>query len=348
MRRIAISSRVQSKILPLLTFAILLAGCAIKPIPIAVEVMKPAELDLGPVRKLAVSDFQGPGGSALSNKLVTKLFEGRRFEILERSHLARILDELALSQSGVVDETTAAKVGKAAGVDALIFGEVDTAEVTDEKTVTPLTRSRVVGYRTECGKKKCYQVPVEENYVVNAPTTTRRGHVGASLRVVGVESGQIVASKTQSAGWEGMNVQDPYPPPRSITLPAKPAILEHLTDEVATKLAGVISPHRLKVQTVWLPVDGTEPAFKYLSAGLAREAMEHLEGVQSKSDSHSAPFYYDLGLLYEINGRLDDAETMYKKAAALEMNDAFLKAISAVRQAKEDQKKLREQQGIRE
>jgi len=35
---------------------------------------------------------------------------------------------------------------------------------------------------------------------------------------------------------------------------------------------------------------------------------------------------------------------MYKKAAALEMNDIFLKAISSVRQAKEDQKKLAGQQ----
>jgi len=59
---------------------------------------------------------------------------------------------------------------------------------------------------------------------------------------------------------------------------------------------------------------------------------------------HPAPFYYDLGLIYEINGRLDDAEAMHKKAAALEMNDIFLKAISSVRQAKEDQKKLAEQQ----
>ena len=34
-----------------------------------------------------------------------------------------------------------------------------------------------------------------------------------------------------------------------------------------------------------------------------------------------------------------------QKAAALEMNDVFLKAISSILQAKEDQKKLREQQG---
>lgn len=58
------------------------------------------------------------------------------------------------------------------------------------------------------------------------------------------------------------------------------------------------------------------------------------------NDSEPTPvspcFYYDLGLLYEINGRLDDAEIMYKKAAALKMNDIFLKAISSVREAKDD------------
>lgn len=73
-------------------------------------------------------------------------------------------------------------------------------------------------------------------------------------------------------------------------------------------------------------------------------ALAHLEGIHPQSPQPSVPFCYDLGLLYEINGRLDDAEVMYKKAAALEMNDIFLKVISSVGQAKEDQKKLAEQQ----
>ncbi len=34
---------------------------------------------------------------------------------------------------------------------------------------------------------------------------------------------------------------------------------------------------------------------------------------------------------------------MYRKAAAVEMNDVFLKVISTVRKAKEDQKRLTEQ-----
>jgi hypothetical protein len=48
-------------------------------------------------------------------------------------------------------------------------------------------------------------------------------------------------------------------------------------------------------------------------------------------DEFTRPFRYDQSPLYELNGRLDHAETMYKRAIALDMNDDFLKAISSVR-----------------
>ncbi|MBI4381276.1 MAG: hypothetical protein HY574_08800 [candidate division NC10 bacterium] len=352
-------------VLAIVAYAVFAIGCGAKPIILAVNVMKPAEVDLGTVRKIAIADFQGPGGSAVSNKVVTKLLAGRRFDILERARLAHVIDELALSQSGIVDATTAAKVGKAAGVDALVFGQVETYQVEDERAVTPLRKSRIVGYDTQCDRKgRCYRVPVTEGFTVNAPTTLRRGHVGISFRVVGVESGQVLAAKTATRNWEGVNIVDPYPDseetigsvvasalvgrtdPRakSINLPAKSTILEQLAEEVATDVVGLISPHKVQVKTVWLPAEGTEPALKYLNAGLAKEAQDHLEGMLQRSKSLPAPFYYDLGLVYEVNDRLDDAEAMYKKAATLDMNDMYLKAISSVRQAKEDQKKLAEQQ----
>lgn len=44
---------------------------------------------------------------------------------------------------------------------------------------------------------------------------------------------------------------------------------------------------------------------------------------------NSLALYYNLSLLYEINSCLDDAETMYKKASAIEMSSIFLKVISA-------------------
>jgi len=328
-------------------------GCATRPVIVKVDVMKPAEVDLGTVRKLAIAEFQGPGGAAVSNRMTTKLLAAHHYGILERARLARVIDELALSQSGVLDAATAAKIGKAAGVDGLIFGEVDTYHVADERTVTPLRKTRVVGYDRQCDRKgRCYDIPISEEYSINAPTTVRRGHVSVSFRVVGIESGQVLAAKTASREWEGVNIVDPRPgndaivasPPKSISLPAQSTILEQLADEVAAEMVGVISPHQRQVQAVWLPTDGTEPALKYLNAGLPKEAQEHLEGMLQRTKSLPAPFYYDLGLVYEVNGQLDDAEAMYKKAAALDLNEMYLKAISLVRQAKEDQKKLVEQQ----
>jgi curli biogenesis system outer membrane secretion channel CsgG len=215
--------------LPLMAWAVFTAGCTARPVIVTVDVMKPAEVDLGPIRKLAIADFQGPGGSAVSNQFITKLVAARHYEILERARLARVIDELALSQSGVLDAATAAKIGKSAGVDGLIFGEVDTYQVADERGVTPLRKTRVIGYDTQCDRKgRCYKVAITEDYSINAPTTIRRGHVSVSFRVVGVESGRVLAAKTASRKWEGVNVVDPQPgndaivasPPKSITLPA--------------------------------------------------------------------------------------------------------------------------------
>lgn len=342
-----------SRLLLLVPWVLFSVGCAARPIILQVSVMKPAEVDLGAVRKIAIADFQREGGSVISNKLATQLFAGRRFEIFERARLALLLDELALAQSGVLDAATAAKIGKAAGVDALIFGEVDTYQVADERTVTPLRKTRIVGYDRQCDRKeRCYDIPISEEYSINAPTTIRRGHVSVSFRVVGIESGQVLAAKTASREWEGVNIVDPRPgndaivasPPKSISLPAQSTILEQLADEVAAEMVGAISPHQRRVQTVWLPTDGTEPALKYLNAGLSKEAQEHLEAMLQRTQSLPAPFYYDLGLVYEVNGQLDDAEAMYKRAAALDLQQMYVKAISLVRQAKEDQKKLVEQQ----
>ena len=337
----------------LILLFIIFVGCATRPVVVKVDVMKPAEVDLGPIRKLAIAEFQGPGGSAVSNRMTTKLLAAHHYEILERARLARVIDEFALSQSGLIDAATAAKIGKAAGVDGLIFGEVDIYQAADERRVTPLRKTRVVGYDRQCDRKgRCYDVPISEEYSINAPTTVRRGHVSVSFRVVSVESGQVLAAKTASRKWEGVNIVDPRPgdeaivasPPKSISLPAQSTILEQLADEVAAEMVGVISPHQRQVQAVWLPTDGTESALKYLNAGLPKEAQEHLEVMLQRTKSLPAPFYYDLGLVYEVNGKLDDAEEMYKKAASLDLNDMYLKAISSVRQAKEDQKKLVEQQ----
>lgn len=48
--------------------------------------------------------------------------EGRGFEVVDRTHLKALLKEHKLSQSGVIDPSTAKKLGQIAGVDALVTG----------------------------------------------------------------------------------------------------------------------------------------------------------------------------------------------------------------------------------
>jgi TolB-like protein len=63
-------------------------------------------------------------GSYISEELVTELIGIGGFDIVERAMLDRLLGELKLEQSGLIDPATAKKVGKIAGVDAIVTGSI--------------------------------------------------------------------------------------------------------------------------------------------------------------------------------------------------------------------------------
>lgn len=81
--------------------------------------------------KVAVVDFivYGKGldadlGAMVSDWFIASFAKDARFEVIERGSLKKVLDEQELSMSGLVDEQTAAKVGKMLGVNAIITGAV--------------------------------------------------------------------------------------------------------------------------------------------------------------------------------------------------------------------------------
>ncbi len=66
----------------------------------------------------------GNFGDALTEKMVTQLVNLRRFKVIERTALDKVLEEQELQLSGAVDEQTAVKVGRVAGADAIILASV--------------------------------------------------------------------------------------------------------------------------------------------------------------------------------------------------------------------------------
>ena len=79
---------------------------------------------------LAVLPFDSKGDAqkvtiSITDKLVTQLVNLRRFRVMERAALEKVLKEQKLQNSGIVDEKTAVNVGKIAGADAIIIGDVN-------------------------------------------------------------------------------------------------------------------------------------------------------------------------------------------------------------------------------
>lgn len=62
---------------------------------------------------------------SVTEKLIIQLVNLRRFRVIERSALDKIMEEQKLGLSGFVDEETAIKVGKLAGADMIILGNIN-------------------------------------------------------------------------------------------------------------------------------------------------------------------------------------------------------------------------------
>ena len=84
-------------------------------------------------KRIAVLDFEGLDkleGKAelrLTDLLVTALVATGRFDVVERSRMEQVLLEQDLGLAGIVDETTAAEVGKILGAEYVILGTVSAA-----------------------------------------------------------------------------------------------------------------------------------------------------------------------------------------------------------------------------
>ncbi len=76
------------------------------------------------VMPIEVKGDLGNFGDALTEKMVTQLVYLRRFKVIERTALDKVLKEQELQLSGAVDEETAVKVGRVAGADAIILTSV--------------------------------------------------------------------------------------------------------------------------------------------------------------------------------------------------------------------------------
>jgi TolB-like protein len=100
-------------------------------LPVGALTYDPARVtQVGSRLALAVIPFVGKGeakemAEPMTEEMIAQLVTLRRFKVIERSALDKVLEEQSLQASGLVDDKTATNLGKIAGADAIILGSLN-------------------------------------------------------------------------------------------------------------------------------------------------------------------------------------------------------------------------------
>ncbi|MCP4366749.1 MAG: hypothetical protein GY797_01345, partial [Deltaproteobacteria bacterium] len=154
-------------------------------------------------------DLKGSGfetedmGAIVAEWFITAFVKEGRFDVVERGLLKKILNEQKLGMSGVIDETTATKIGKLLGVKIIISGsvlklqnileinariiDVQTASIIAAENVKSKASVRLQDLVVQMSAKIIYNFPLE-GYIVSRKT----GKLKASIdlgRIAGVREG---------------------------------------------------------------------------------------------------------------------------------------------------------------
>lgn len=305
------------------------------------------------IKEIAIADFQGTdrSGSQIATQLQSMVMETEYYDIMEREKLRQVLEEQNLGMSGVVDEATAARIGAMLGVDALIFGDVTMYDVEDMEMEKTVKERRGTGkYRTvekkdkKTGEVKQVKEEIYEEVFVPYKYWVRKGNVAINFRIVDVESGRLLAAHSESNSYDSekdrsfmQKITD------SRQMKPKAEILDNLSRSICRKFAKMIAPYRTREDRTIEPGPGNiGVGVKYAESGLWPEAKEAWEKAIVELPEESAPMY-NLGLAYEIEGLLDEAEDAYKLALEKKSKTRYMEAIARIRKRKEEQKKLQQQ-----
>ena len=189
----------------------LLGGCA-RYVWVEEEVLP--QFDHSFIKKIAVVEFENRtrergAGKVAAARIEELLVTESGYSVVTRMDLKRLLQEHDLSVRGAVDPEEMKRLGRIAGVDAIVLGSVKTYEI-EETQIKPLK-------------------------------VARRASVLLSIKAVNTTTGQVVCSRTADGGffWRGWTDTDSALSPR--------ACLEAALDDAMSD-ARALFPHKKKVR----------------------------------------------------------------------------------------------------
>jgi len=259
--------------------------------------------------------------------------------VVERARIKEVLDEIALSQQGVIDEATAVRAGHMVGARTIIFGSV--TEAAAEDTGGRERRTRCLQWKSKRSDvERVLGLGCEREQEFYVPCVTRKGKFGVAFKVVDVESGVVryadnLKGETNPSKMcrEGSRV-DQYTDEVDIlravlfsgsrggSLPDKGQVIRQAMESALACLSGSLTPHNRVMTVAFKAPDSSIPPNirQRVVNGMTWAKNRRLDrACEIWSEAYcecsgSLCLIYNLGVCREMNGDLAGALDYYKQA----------------------------------
>ena len=327
----------------LLMCTIVSSGCAAP--KITVMKLEPGKsVEAARLRKVAVMPFDGPDGANFAaefeGKLASVKIDDRQFfEVVNRSALDTVMNEMKLTQSGLVDPDTAAQVGKMIGAKGIYIGQITKAKVNDSKYVEERSECSARNEKGRCVSWRKWKVDCIK----------RTADFNVTPKLVEVETARLIFSDNYSGKQESKRCADSgYP------LKSSDEMILSLQNSALASIRNDIAPFYQPVQIQLMKVkDGitSEAAKDKLASGLEFAKNKRFDRAceiwaeARPLAPRSVSILHNLAICAEVDGKLEEALVLLKEAdkQLTEPNDSVTASLERVAASISKQKKLKTQ-----
>lgn len=329
----------------------LLSGCTTK---VRVNMLQPAQYHEASLTKaVAVMPFSGHGGRQFAAELESVLAgigidDKQYFMLVDRASIDKVLSEMKFSQSGLVDEKTAVKLGKLVGAQGIYTGVVNNNTYADSHyTEKRQSCNQYIEKKDKDGKS--YRTCASwRHYTVNC--TNRVANFSVTPRLVDVATGRVLYSRNLSATRDSGGCEDTNP------IESEMILLEQAKERVKKEFRRDIAPYYITREISLMDstdniaskeaIDKLKRGIEYADKGRMDSACE-LWGEARNLAPGSFVLLYNLGVCAESRGDLDAALLLYRQSDRIlgKPDDDISLALNRVGEAIKNRSKLREQLG---
>jgi hypothetical protein len=325
-------------------------GCATK---IKVNMLEPAQYhEASMTRTVAVLPFSGPGGAEIASEIEGVLgsisIDGKPyFTLVDRAQIDKTLGEMKLSQSGLVDQSTAARIGKMVGAQGIYTGMV-TLSGTNDSPYSERRQQCVQHQMKYDNKGNAYEGPCVRWRPYTVSCMKRVASFACSPKLIEVSTGKIIYARNLSGSTDSSGCEDRTP------VKGEAELLQKAKEIAKTEFRKNVAPFYVTREIALMDsTDGisSSEAKDKLKNGLEYAAKQRMDSAcelwgEANILSPNAPsILYNLGVCAESRGDLDAALSLYKRADKLigKPEDNVTLALNRVTEAIKNRKKLAEE-----